>query len=597
MFDMKALLSMSPSTRFLMGLSEPISRLLSIKYLNDLYKNGVKDYTVQDGSFFKMALRGLGVSYKVTNEDLERFPQTGPVLVVSNHPFGGLDGLIMGAVLEEIRPDFRMLGNFMLASCEPTRPWLIPVNPYESAKNSAENARGLRMCVQWLKEGGVLGTFPSGDVARFTFKDRAVKDPEWHEHAISLARRCGATVIPIYVHGRNSFIFQSVGKLHPRMRTLLLPREIVNKSGMEIPVSIGKPIFPSDLDKLPNNQQRTRYVRMRTEVLANRQVRKDTKATIIPAKPQHLEPLIDPIDPDVLTAEIEAFPEENLWFSRGKFDLYYCKRHQIPQILREIGRLREVSYRKEGEGSGKSCDLDRFDEIYEHLFLWDREARKIVGAYRVGKTDLILPKYGKEGLYTSTLFKFKDPFLEHLTPGVELGRSFVSPEYQRNLLPLALLLRAIFSIGTRETQYNLLWGPVSISNTYSQASKALMTRYLAKGRSEDLMKIATSVRPRRPFRHRRRIFGLEGKDVSQLLDGVEGISTLISDIEADGKGIPILLKHYLRMHTTMMSFNVDRQFSNCLDGLIITDLRKTDRRFLSRILSKSEMENLIRSSE
>ncbi len=206
--DMKALLSMSPATRLLCGLSGPLSRLLSIKHLNDLYKGAAKTWTIKEGSFFKAALRGLGISYKVTTEDMDRFPQTGPVLVVSNHPFGGLDGLIMGAVLEEIRPDFRMLGNFMLARCEPTKPWLIPVNPYESAKNSAENARGLRMCVEWLKEGGVLGTFPSGDVSRLDFRDGSIRDPEWHTHAISLARRCGAKVVPVYVHGRNSIAFQ-----------------------------------------------------------------------------------------------------------------------------------------------------------------------------------------------------------------------------------------------------------------------------------------------------------------------------------------------------------------------------------------------------
>jgi len=592
--DMEALLSLSPMTRRLSGLAGPLSRILSIKHLNDLYKQGVKDWLeVGEGSFFKAALRGLGVSYKVSTEDMDRFPQTGPVLVVSNHPFGGLDGLIMGALLEEIRPDFRMLGNFMLARCEPTKPWLIPVNPYESAKNSSENAKGLRMCVQWLKEGGVLGTFPSGDVSRFNFRQRAVLDPEWHEHAISLARRCGATVVPIYTHGRNSFLFQSVGHIHPRLRTLMLPREIVNKNGTEVPISIGKPIPASQLDKLPNNQQRTRYVRMRTEFLANRKLEKETKSFVIPARKPKLAPIMEPVDPDLIAAEVAALAPEDCWARRGKFAVYNCRADEIPNGLREIGRLREVSYREEGEGSGKSCDLDHFDEIYRHIFLWDEEHKRIAGAYRIAKTDEILPKYGKEGLYTSTLFKFSEAFLEHLTPGVEVGRSFVAPDYQRSLLPLVLLLRGVIGIAGRDPKYHRMFGPVSISNTYSQASKALMTRYLNEGRDEDLYRIAAHVRPRRPFRHRRRIWGLEGKDVSSLLNGVEDVSTLVSEIEADRKGIPVLLKHYLRMHTTLMSFNVDRQFSNCLDGLIITDLKKTDPGFLNRFLTSEEIQRLV----
>jgi hypothetical protein len=274
-------------------------------------------------------------------------------------------------------------------------------------------------------------------------------------------------------------------------------------------------------------------------------------------------PVADPISPDTLAREVASLPAEMKHFSHNRFDAYLAPANRIPNVLLEIGRLRELAFRGEGEGSGKERDIDRFDAIYHHLFLWDRNANAIAGAYRVAKTDEIIRDHGPSGLYTSTLFKFSDRFLATLTPGLECGRSFVSPDYQRAHQTLLLLWRGVMGIAGRDPRYYKLFGPVSISNTYSQASKWLMTQYLQDGRDRDLIQLAAGVRPRRPFR-KRRIYGLDPDQVSDLLDGVEDVSALISNIEPDGKGIPVMLKHYLKMHTTLLSFNVDRDFSNCL---------------------------------
>mgnify|MGYP003640538637 CR=1 FL=1 len=588
LINVMSVLSQTAATRRLMPIAKPVERLLSFDRINSGYRE-VLSLWEEEGSFFKACLRVVGATYQVSNEDLDRFPQKGPVLVVSNHPFGALDGIILGAILEEVRPDFRLLGNFLLQQVEPLKSWIIPVSPFDSARNSSDNSRGLRACLGWLKEGGVLATFPAGEVAHFNFRQRSVRDPEWSKHAISLARRGGAVIVPFFVHGRNSLVFQSLGKLHPLLRTAMLGRELANKAGHEIPVAIGKPIPSAKLDRLNNDLERTRYVRMRTEILANRVSEPETGRSLIPAKPPKMEPIIDPIDPEVLAEEIAGLPSENRIYDYKHFALYFCRSAEIPNVLREIGRLREVTFRQEGEGSGKSCDLDQFDQHYRHLFLWDSQANKIAGSYRCGMTDEIIPKYGKRGLYTSTLFHLSDEFIDALTPGLELGRSFVAPDYQRTQQTLTLLWRGVGVIPCREPKYYRLFGPVSISNTYSKASKALITKYLREGRDEDL-NLAARVRPRRPFRHRRRILGLEGKEVSGLLNGVEDVSALISEIEIDRKGIPVLLKHYLRMHTTLMSFNVDREFSNCLDGLIITDLKKSDRKFLSRFFSEEGLD-------
>lgn len=579
--DVAAALSGSP----LAPLAGPISHLLAIDRINSAYDE-VMALSAEEGSFFKGCLRRLSATYQISIADLDRFPQDGPVVVVCNHPFGALDGLILGAILEDIRPDFRILGNLVLSRITPVAPWIIEVNPFDHAKGTLGNARGLRAALAWLKEGKVLGMFPAGEVSRFRFRDQAVRDPLWSHHAVSLARRTGAAIVPFFIQGRNSLVFQSLGAVHPLLRTLMLPRELVNKEGHHVPVIAGRPILPGELDRLQDDERRTRYLRLRTELLAQRGAgsgKNESRLFHFPIRPSAQEPVAEPIPSETLAREIATLPAEALFFSLKQFDAYLTSADRLPNILLEIGRLREICFRKEGEGTGKARDLDRFDPIYEHLFLWDREAQAITGAYRVARTDLILEKYGPSGLYTSTLFRFSERFLQELTPGLECGRSFVSPDYQRTHLPLLLLWRGVTGVAGRDPRYHRLFGPVSISNTYSQASKWLMTQYLQEGRDSDLLRLASQVRPRRPFR-KRRIFGVDPDQVSDLLNGVEDVSALISAIEPDGKGIPVLLKHYFKMHTTLLSFNVDRDFSNCLDGLIITDLYRTDRAFLKKIM-------------
>jgi len=592
--DLEELLARNETTRRLLPAAGPLSRLLGIHFLNQRYPQALEIWE-REGSFFKACLRALGVSYKLDLDDLRRFPQDGPLIIVSNHPFGVLDGMILSAILEEIRPDFRLLGNSLLESIEPARPWIISVNPFESSRGSSENSRGLRTAVQWVKEGGALAIWPAGEVSSFQLRRRAIRDPAWTHHPAVLAERCGASVVPVYFEGRNSLLFQSLGLIHPLFRTFLLPREMTNKSGLEIPVSIGKPISPSEMRRLPDHAARTRLLRLRTEILANRGPSPSGKFFLIPARRRpNLEPVIPRVDPVELAEEVARLPEDRRQLRYKQFEAFLCSPGEIPSILREIGRLRELSFRLEGEGSGKACDLDEFDEFYEHVFLWDHQRQAVAGAYRVARTDRVVSQFGRQGLYTYTLFRFTDEFIDALTPAVELGRSFVAPDYQRAHQTLLLLWRGVAAITGRDPKYYRFFGPVSISNTYTQASKALITQYLHHGRDEDLLRLAAQVRPRHPFR-KRRILGVDDEKISDLFNGVEEISSLISEIEADRKGIPVLLKHYLRMHTSLLSFNVDRQFSNCLDGLIITDLRKTDLSLLRRIMTPEALERFLDS--
>src|SRR5262249_28489626 len=271
----------------------------------------------------------------------------------------------------------------------------------------------------------------------------------------------------------------------------------------------------------------------------------------------------------VLQAEVEALPGEQRLVESGQYLIQYARADQIPWCLQEIGRLRELTFRAVGEGTGKASDIDLFDAYYLHLFLWDRETRAIVGAYRMGLADEILARYGERGLYTRSLFRYGSKLLQTLNPAIELGRSFVRAEYQRSFSPLLLLWRGISQFILRSPQYAVLFGPVSISNSYAPVSRQIMVEYLRAHNSE--AKLARHVRPRRPFRAERAKISNE-VELADLKD-IEHLSRVIARIEHDNKGIPILLRQYLKLGGRLLGFSSDDQFSDALDGLIMVDLR------------------------
>jgi putative hemolysin len=303
-----------------------------------------------------------------------------------------------------------------------------------------------------------------------------------------------------------------------------------------------------------------------------------------PAGLRSTSPLIDEVPADVLKAEIDSLPASQRLVDSGCFQVYWAHATQICGVLQEIGRLRELTFRAVGEGSGKSADTDLFDSYYLHLFIWDSEANAIVGAYRLGLVKEILSQYGKRGLYTHSLFKYGPRILDMLKPAIELGRSFVRAEYQRSFAPMLLLWRGIARFIEASPQYAVLFGPVSISNSYSGASRELMVEYLSAHVVETRM--VRYVQPRRPFRYRRRSASDVGSPFPQ---SIEELSRMIAEIEPDRKGIPILLRQYLRLGGRIIAFNVDGKFGNVLDGLLVVDLRQIDPAVLERYMGKPAM--------
>ena len=262
--------------------------------------------------------------------------------------------------------------------------------------------------------------------------------------------------------------------------------------------------------------------------------------------------------------------------TQGNLEVYLATAPQIPNILHEIGRLREISFQAIGEGTGRKIDLDRFDKHYLHLFLWDPERERIAGAYRMAPTDQVIAQYGTDGLYCSTLFEFQPAFHEHLTPSLELGRSFVIPDYQKSLAPLLALWKGIAAYVSHNPRYHRLFGPVSISHDYTPLSQEIIVNFLRENRRND--ELRSLVRPRTPF--------LGNPEIPPLLDNIEQVSARVAEAEPDSKGIPILLKQYLKLNATLLEFNIDPAFSNCLDALILVDLHEAPPAVLSRYMGK-----------
>jgi putative hemolysin len=562
----------------------PIEKVFSLDTVNEVYR-GIRQ-RIPEQAFFDASLAEMDVEYTVSEEDLKRIPVEGPLVVVANHPFGGLEGLILGSLLTSIRSDVKLMGNYLLQSIPEIRPNLISVDPFGGKDSRRANIGPLKDSIRLLRSGGVLVTFPSGEVSSLKLNKRGVTDPDWTTHTASLVKRTSANVLPIFFEGRNSNLFQLMGLVHPRLRTVLLAHEMFKRRGSSIPVQVGNPISYRKLQKM-EEQEMTDYLRVNTYILKNRSLsdRRPISIRFPRVKRIEMDEVIPAIERKCLKEELASLPSRQKLVSEKEFEVYFAEAHQIPNMLREIGRLREETFREINEGTGKALDVDKFDDTYTQLFLWNRKSEELVGGYRIGHLDTIMKGGGKKGLYTNTLFKFKPGFLEQLGMALELGRSFIRSEYQRKFGCLTLLWKGIGGYISLHPDYHVLFGPVSISRDYHAVSKNLMVQFLKEhNRFQDLAKL---VKPRNPHRTNR-IGGVGKKDLRKTLRSIDDVSALISEIEHDGKSIPVLLRHYLKLNAQLLSFNVDKDFSDVLDGLVLVDLKNTDPKMVKRYMGEKK---------
>ncbi|MCG3127244.1 MAG: hypothetical protein CHACPFDD_02102 [Phycisphaerae bacterium] len=585
-------------------------RALAFPALNEVYEHTRASRAPQ--WFCERALQSLGVEIDVCAEDLGRIPTTGPLVVVANHPFGGLDGLILTALLQRVRSDVQLLANHLLHQIPEMRATCIFVDPFGGPAAAAHNHGTMKSAVRWVQGGGVLGVFPAGEVSHFTLRRACVSDPPWDDSVARLVRRTSATVVPVYFSGGNSRMFQLAGLLHPRLRTALLPRELLRMRGQSVRVEIGSPISfsrasrflsASDADNPSRRDEAARlteYLRVRTYILKGRRtplVRESLLASRL-ARESLLaprtgartagrsptpQPIIDALPPAVVSAEVEALPAEQCLSASGSLRVLFGNAQQLPNVLREIGRLRESTFRLAGEGTGREIDLDRFDPHYLHLFVWNAEARHIVGAYRMGQTDVLLPRFGAAGLYTSTLFRYRPRLLAQLTPALELGRSFVIREYQRDYAPLLLLWKGIGRFVALHPRYRRLFGAVSISDEFQSMTKQLLMAFL-KVHNFDT-ELAALVQPRNPPKVQR-FRDADERRLATLVNDVADVEELVGEIESNRRNVPVLLRQYLKLNAKLLGFNLDPDFGDVLDGLVLVDLTTVEPPILNRYLGK-----------
>ncbi|MBK7383028.1 MAG: lysophospholipid acyltransferase family protein [Flavobacteriales bacterium] len=546
-----------------------LTEMSGLKRLERFY-NEIQD--LHDLEFTAAVFRNLELELEVSEEDLAQIPREGGLVFVANHPYGAIDGLALVNVLGRVRPDLKVMANFLLQQLEPLRERFIGVNPFEQL-GSRSSFQGMRQALAHVKEGQALAVFPSGEVSSWRTELKAVADPRWKTPAIKLIQHADVPVVPVWFDGANSMVFQMLGMIHPNLRTLALPNEMLRMRGRTVRMRIGKPIPQKDIAAFTSVEQLTRFLRARTYALGSGlQVKREFFSPLrFPQRPKEVvEATADPI----LQKEIEGIEDLKL-NSQGEFDLYFASSHRIPNMLREIGRMREITFRAVGEGTNKALDLDEFDLYYDHLFLWDREKSRLAGAYRIGDGQRIMDRYGKRGFYTSTLFRMGRPMEKVLRKSFELGRSFICPDYQRHRLPLFMLWRGLLLRIMANPQQHYLIGPVSISGTYSRFSRTLIMEFVKQNHYDEAM--AANVHPRHRFRVKVDKADSEALVQASMAD-LKKMDRLIAEVDPNERAMPVLLKKYLLLNAKIVGFNRDPRFNDALDGLMVLDLDKVPAR-------------------
>lgn len=553
--------------------------LMEVMKLNDINEVFSKNQHFEGLEFVDKILETIGVSIEFDEQDLRNIPKTGAFIAIANHPYGGVEGLALVKLLCTVRPEAKVMVNFILKKIPNLSEFFVAVNPFENVQHSS-SISGIKATLDLLKTGTPIGIFPAGEVSTFSLEKQEITDRLWHPVVGKLIARAKLPVVPIYFHGNNGVLFNILSFIHPTLRTAKLPSEFLNKKGLKIKVRIGKPIDINEISYKNNSNKLLDFLRARTYALgtALEEERKLFNPISIFKILKTPKPIIEETPKAAITQEVEQLGEFKVWTEKN-YEVYIAPTTNIPNILREIGRLREITFREVGEGTNKKIDLDNYDIYYNHLFIWDKEAGLIVGAYRIGKGDQILDTFGRRGFYLSELFKIKEPFFPYLRKGIELGRSWIRKQYQQKPLPLYLLWKGILKYLLDNPQYRYMFGPVSISNNFSKFSKSLMVDFITKNHFD--YELARYVKPKNKFKA-----DLSPIDTELLVNGsdsLKDLDSLISQIEKSHIKIPVLLRQYMNLNAKIICFNIDPKFADCLDGFLVVDMQNIPPEMLEKI--------------
>jgi putative hemolysin len=504
-------------------------------------------------------------------QSLENASQNKPLIIVANHPLGGLEGMLLTQIIRRIRPDIKVLTNELLRIFPEFHDTFIGVNILTPNKQR-ENARAMRDIAQHLSNNGALLVFPAGTVSHLSLRSGTTIDAPWDTLIVRLARKYAAAILPVYIDAQNTTAFYLSGYIHKRLRTMLLPRAMIQKSNTQIPFTFGALIPAMDIQRLTNNTIATNYIRMCCEVLQNDPAQDGD--TAIP----HMNTIKPDIAPLAVSQHIESLTD-CLIHEQNNFLLYCAPYDRLGPVMEQLAIEREKTFRQVDEGTGRELDSDRFDPHYNHLFIWDNDAQRIAGGYRLGQTDAIIKNLGIENLYSHSLFKYDTKFLHKMGKTIEVGRSFITPAYQRHPGALDILWKGIGRFVAQSPEYHTLFGCVSISSQYSKLATTLLSQtFLSHYGADD--SVQRNIKARTPLAPHKTPW--TKKQLTHLSD-IPVINKLVGRIDS-GKSIPVLIRHYLALNGRFMSFTVNTGFNHSLDGLIMVDLRSAPEKYLKRYM-------------
>ncbi|HHV39939.1 MAG TPA: lysophospholipid acyltransferase family protein [Bacteroidales bacterium] len=551
-------------------LAPVLMKALKLDKINKLYGK-VADFRGRE--CVEALLSEMRISYEVPSTDLANIPKEGPFITVSNHAYGGLDGILLMHMVSEDRPDFKALANFLLSKIESLEDFFLPVNPFDKGTSNASSIKGLRMAKDFLAQGNPLGIFPAGEVSHIG-PSGMVEDLPWHQPIMKFIKNAGVPIVPIYFDGHNSKRFLRKAKIHPLLQTASLPAELLNKKGSRISVRIGFPITLAEQERYTDYKELGDYLRSRTYALASNIESADKYK-----EPEDAAPIAPSRNYDLAVREIEQLPSKSCLFKLNNFAAYFVPFNAVPHLMFEIGRQREEAFRTVGEGTFQSIDLDAFDRNYHHLILWDTEKKQVVGSYRIGMGEELIKRFGISGFYNSTLFDFSQDFAPVLSQSMGLGRAFISLDYRYETIPMLLLFKGLFHIMLRHETYRYFIGPVSISSWVPKLYQSLIHKYIMENHSAPEYK--DMVKPTTPFVPR---FGLVDPDV--LLRDIrtpEQLDRLLMRMSNRQYRLPSLVKRYLKLNSKVVVFNIDKEFNDSLDGFIVCDIYDISREELKTI--------------
>ncbi|MDX8129140.1 lysophospholipid acyltransferase family protein [Methylomonas sp. EFPC1] len=545
---------------------QALKKLIHEDDFNDVIR---KNQHLRGFAFLDKLLNYFKFNYQVSNDCYNNIPSEGRLLIVANHPIGTLDGLALVKLIRSVRPDVRIVANRVLSHMEPLQSIFLPVDVLSDKKKLKDV---YKVMLDALEHEEAIIFFPAGEVSRITPK--GIRDGAWQSGFIKLARRAQCPILPIFIKAKNSALFYSASTLYKPLGTMLLVKEMFNKKGQEIKFMVGAPVpYQVIADSEESNKQLSQRFRKHVQNLGKKN------------KPALFETVATVVHPSDTKAVKKALYQSRLLGETrdGKKIFLYQFQDDCP-VMREIARLRELTFRTVEEGTGLALDLDKFDIYYSHIVLWDDNDLEIVGAYRVGEGSAIMASHGVDGFYTQTLFDLRSEFETYLPYSIELGRSFVQPRYWGQH-SLDYLWYGIGAYLRERPDIKYLFGPVSISNAYPQAAKELIIGFYQQQFASDLQ----HTKARTPF-----VISQQGKAFAATefsADYSTSFKILNSELKKLGVKVPTLYKQYVELCVDkgchFVAFNIDPDFNNCIDGLIMVEVDKIAPKKRQRYIEKS----------